>query len=347
MKSVTSACISWLLALLPVVAVTGWPIHVYEAVHTSSIFALSLLCLVIGGIGAASFRGRRILMGYVDVVCLAGMMFYMTRNLCADRLWNTGCVCLLSLYLSVRSFRPLRYIYFFYGALCALFLLATWGYLQYFDIIPARNPYFHLTGPFQNPGILGGIMSLLLAVILTGLLWIGGCFHRQRKLQLFSVCAILLFSLPVWLWTSARAAWVSLVVSLLYVWYCRNRKRKNSFQRKLLCGIGGVCVVGLLLMLYSLKPLSADGRMLVWRVSWQMIQEKPWAGFGKGGFEANYLYWQAKYMESGATEVEKYVAGNTHTAFNELIRVTVEHGLLGGLLYMMFFSWTIITASQT
>ena len=57
-----------------------------------------------------------------------------------------------------------------------------------------------------------------------------------------------------------------------------------------------------------------------------MIKDAPLTGFGKGGFAANYLYYQAEYMKSSASAEERKLAGDTHLAFNEPLRITVEHG---------------------
>lgn len=46
---------------------------------------------------------------------------------------------------------------------------------------------------------------------------------------------------------------------------------------------------GLLIAFYTLKPISADGRLLIWKVGYGMIKDKPATGFGKGGFEANAI----------------------------------------------------------
>lgn len=48
------------------------------------------------------------------------------------------------------------------------------------------------------------------------------------------------------------------------------------------------CVVLVLFMgwLYHFKAASADGRLLIWKVTMQMVKEKPLAGFGSHGFRA-------------------------------------------------------------
>lgn len=48
------------------------------------------------------------------------------------------------------------------------------------------------------------------------------------------------------------------------------------------------CVVLVLFMgwLYHFKAAFADGRLLIWKVTMQMVKEKPLAGFGPHGFRA-------------------------------------------------------------
>ena len=108
----------------------------------------------------------------------------------------------------------------------------------------------------------------------------------------------------------------------------------------MLCG--GIFVITTAGASYFLRPKSADGRLLIWKVSWQMIKDKPLTGFGKGGFAANYLYYQAEYMKSSASKEEKEVAGDTHLAFNEPLRMTVEYGVTGLLTYLAFCIWTLL-----
>lgn len=94
-------------------------------------------------------------------------------------------------------------------------------------------------------------------------------------------------------------------------------------------------------MLYFLKPQSANGRIIVWKTSLKMIADKPLTGFGKGGFAANYMYYQAEYMKSSASSREKRLAGSTHMAFNEPLRITVEYGFIGLFIYVIFVIWIL------
>lgn len=123
--------------------------------------------------------------------------------------------------------------------------------------------------------------------------------------------------------------------------------KKLRLKQLIYCGSIALCIGVSAGALYYLKPKSADGRLLIWKVSWQMIQDKPLTGFGKGGFAANYLYYQAKYMGRPSTSTEeKILAGNTHLAFNEPLRITVEYGLIGLFVYLTFIIWLLIPSKS-
>ena len=106
---------------------------------------------------------------------------------------------------------------------------------------------------------------------------------------------------------------------------------------------GGILVVLLLSAAsYTLKPPSASGRLLIWKVGIQMVCDKPFTGFGKGGFAANYLYYQAEYLKASASPEEKRLAGSNHLAFNEPLRVAVEHGMMGLIIYLAFVALILL-----
>lgn len=304
--------------------------------HASSIFSVSIICAFI--MFALSFcRFRKITeLTWADLCVLLFLVAYLPDSFTVYTFWNIGCLCLLLFYLSVRLMYKLNYRYIYYGVLFVLFVHTVWGYLQYVEILPGNNSYFKLTGPYHNPGILGGVMCLLLIIVIGGSFQFFSHFGRRKRMH-FIVIIVIVLALPVVGLTEARASWLALVLALLYLVYMR-WGRQVSRKKQMIYSLGTIVVLPFLLFFfYTLKPLSANGRVLIWKVSCQMIKDKPFTGFGKGGFEANYLYYQAAYMKEGASDAERYVADNTHFAFNEVIRVAVEHGIPGAFVYVSFF----------
>ena len=80
--------------------------------------------------------------------------------------------------------------------------------------------------------------------------------------------------------------------------------------------------------LYGLKRDSADGRLLMWKVTGKAIAGHPVTGTGLGGFPEAYAEMQGQYFGTEeATDKEKRVAGCPEYAFNEYLQVAVELGI--------------------
>ena len=89
--------------------------------------------------------------------------------------------------------------------------------------------------------------------------------------------------------------------------------------------------------MYELKKESADGRILVWKVTAQVISEKPILGYGYGMTQRAYNLAQAKYFNKNrTTETEKQNAGYINNLLNDYLEQFVQGGLIGGLLYIFF-----------
>lgn len=97
--------------------------------------------------------------------------------------------------------------------------------------------------------------------------------------------------------------------------------------------IKGVVVVGILIALlglYLIKKDSADGRLLIYKVTATMIAESPVVGWGWDGFSKMYNNFQSEYFSQGfGSEREKYLADNVLYGFNEILEFTAEMGILG------------------
>ena len=151
----------------------------------------------------------------------------------------------------------------------------------------------------------------------------------------------------------SRAAWIADMVGCLFVLtshpafkstWKNLKKRIRSFTRpvqalSMLVTLLVVLVIGF--GLYTIKKGSADGRVLIWRVTSQLIKQKPIMGHGSGAFAALYMNEQANWFEAGkGPEVQSMVAGSPEAPFNEVLKLWLEKGLLavvvaGVLLYFL------------
>jgi tetratricopeptide (TPR) repeat protein len=81
--------------------------------------------------------------------------------------------------------------------------------------------------------------------------------------------------------------------------------------------------------LYLLKKDSADGRILIWRSTWNMVLDKPIAGHGYGAFNEKYMLYQAEYFDAHPDSRYSGLADNVLHPFNEYLLVLAEYGFVG------------------
>jgi tetratricopeptide (TPR) repeat protein len=129
-------------------------------------------------------------------------------------------------------------------------------------------------------------------------------------------------------------------------------KSKINFSKlNILKKAGVTCILILicaffLTRLYFFKKDSADGRILIWTVTWDLIKEKPIAGFGVNGFQANYMFKQADYLQKHAGSRFTALADDIAYPFNEFLKILVEQGLIGFILMILILYSSFTNKNQ-
>lgn len=238
--------------------------------------------------------------------------------------------------------------------------------LQYSGYINSVNSFFKVTGTIVNPNTT----AMFLVLCFSAGMHILSIFsvraektksQRSRKSDrlnepkdsnrmkttksLFVLVGLVLIIVAIVL-LKCRTAFIGVIAIIVVIWGSRFRfTRWNNVRRRLRLLIPVLVLIFLLpilLFLYKAKEDSSRGRLLVWKVSTQMIQESPWTGYGYGLFERNYNLAQAKYFNSGkATEEEIERADHITLAYNEVIESTVEGGVIGTTLFLGFIGLLI------
>lgn len=138
----------------------------------------------------------------------------------------------------------------------------------------------------------------------------------------------------------SRAAWLGaltgcfLVLQTLQPFQLFKRQSHKLFQHyKQVLIVAGILLSALALVgMYKFKQDSADGRLLIWKVAGNMVAEKPVWGHGTGKFAADYMNYQAAYFKPNPDIPEAMNADNVTYPYNELLKMTVENGVIGLLL---------------
>lgn len=219
------------------------------------------------------------------------------------------------------------------------FMTAQWA-----GSAPSLSAYFPVTGSNENPNItamyLAGCLPLLL--------------HRASKRGKGRAIymSLLLITFAAVIALRCRTAYIG--ITAMGVAWCvcssqiRDRLVTLTNQKKAYVISGAIllltsCGSGL----YLAKKNSADGRMLVWKLSAQMIAKRP-QGYGYGLFERNYNLKQAEYFTTGkATAEECHNAAFVAMAYNDYLEQGTEGGCVGLLFYLSFYAFLAYTAFKS
>ena len=213
-------------------------------------------------------------------------------------------------------------------------LLSLYGIAQHCKILPSSNDPFIGVGNFDNPAGYASVLAFSLPFVLYHVV------SDKKTIQYIAqiICIIILVAIAL---TSSRTAILAVILmGLLYSF----RQYKDLFINlplwSRIIGSGSIVVL-ILIGLYFAKPDSANGRLLVWRCTWDMICEKPLLGHGYKSFEANYMLYQAHYFEQNPNSELLMLADNVKQPFNEFLRLTAEFGLIA-LLVLLWLTWQLI-----
>lgn len=163
----------------------------------------------------------------------------------------------------------------------------------------------------------------------------------------FTAIVLIMLVLPA---SQSRAAWLAVICSSGYILLLKLQDKLKTrllnfsfiFKALTLSLIVVILIAGLIAT-YHFKKNSADGRILIWKVTSSMIADQPFFGTGHNGFKANYMDYQAEYFKANPESGEIMLAGDTNYAFNELLQQTAEYGLTGGLLLVLIFISAFLT----
>ena len=227
---------------------------------------------------------------------------------------------------------------------------ALHGLGQIAGIYPSNHSLFVLTGTFYNPGPYSGYLAAVLPIALHRMLVSNGKKDRLSVAQYyFSMCVLLLICcvLPAGM---SRAAWFASLISCGYVVLRVYRVKVKSFVSKHRYAVSGVLIVGALLAssAYFMKRDSADGRLLIWKITSQAIASSPCGEENGRTFSAIYGDAQERYFTNCEySESEAWVVGTPDFAFNEYLQIAVEYGVwVSVLLVTVLLVLSMIAGSR-
>lgn len=217
---------------------------------------------------------------------------------------------------------------------------AIWGLGQLYNYIPSGHALFKTTGSFFNSGPYGGFLALMFPLALHYWLY----YKHTNKLLAYIFLFVGIVCILVFPATLSRTAWIAAIAGcgLVLVFDTKITIKLQLFKKRhqkrfaLYILILSIVITGALYGVYYLKKDSANGRLFMWKITTLAIKDTPIKGVGLGGFPASYAKAQMEYFKSNkASDTERLVAGSPVYAFNEYLRIFLEQGIVGGILFLL------------
>jgi O-antigen ligase len=220
-------------------------------------------------------------------------------------------------------------------------LQATYGICQHIGWFPSNHLNFTLTGSFDNPAGFAANLAIGFPINLLLLL-------KVRNIERYFIGAgVLIIAIAVFL-SGSRTGLLAILISSISFFFIEFKTFRNiqklKYFKPLSVFILVISVTGSLL-LYRQKQQSANGRLLIWKVSCEMIKDEPVFGHGYGAFKAKYMDYQADYFKNHPNSKFALLADNVKHPFNEYIKIAVEFGIISLVTIVsliMFLLWKIV-----
>lgn len=165
------------------------------------------------------------------------------------------------------------------------FLLAFYGLSQFLGLLPSNHSKFTVIGSFDNPAGFAAVMAIEFPI---GLFLLA----KTKRIEKYLASATLMIIITAIFLSDSRTGMLAIIVSSM-VFLLSKTNVMSKFQQyryyKLLSVMVVVCLVSIVSIFYHQKKDSANGRRLIWRVSSEMIKDKPIFGHGSGSFKAKYM----------------------------------------------------------
>lgn len=293
------------------------------ALHYREYFVLSLSLIFAFLLVLLQNKEKAICLNRIDLLVLLCALYMLVDFRCFNVEYFGKIIVVLLAYFAFRTI-SIKYLY-----IC--FMLITLSSLVqvvycWLDFVHPWESLDDIEGIFHNTGIWGGFVALC-SIFVGG----AGLFLVKR----YKIALWLLFMLLIYFTyeSESRAAWMAIILSLLY-FLC------VKYEGNVI-GIAGV-LIGFVLFsivcfpkIYHLKAESAMGRVYIWKTSLPIINEHFLLGTGQGGFQVHYMKKQAAYLQKDTMSRFTRIAGETDNPFNEFIKITVEYGIVGLILFMI------------
>lgn len=276
----------------------------------------------------------------------------------------TECLGLALIYIGLRQVPAKHTGYLLLSVVIAGIVQAAHGLLQLYGYLPSSTGRLDSSGNFFNSGPYAGYLASILPVSLG--LYLKDSLRQETSkpersdqqresswrpvLNLVALAGVLSITMVI-ISTKSRAAWLAALLgagclfSTCFAGF--SRTYLNTLNRKITaCVSGAVVLIFLSAALYFFKKDSADGRILIWKITLKMAAAHPFMGIGYDRFRSEYMNHQKDYFLHHINAKESVVADDVFYTFNEPLHLWAETGMAGCLLMLIALMLLLLTKPE-
>ncbi|MDY3876157.1 MAG: O-antigen ligase family protein [Prevotella sp.] len=208
---------------------------------------------------------------------------------------------------------------------------------QKLGVAISANKYFAIVGSNDNPTVTALYFVGILPILIS---------RAKRTNWHWTYAIFTFFVIAGLLVLRCRTAYVGLFIeAAVYIGMCYKGKvhviKTHPFRNSIILAVVMVMLSVTGTWLYNMKKDSADGRILIWKLSAGMLADRP-QGYGYGLFEKYYNLRQAEYFsKNDASSMEKRNADFVYMPYNDYLEQGIEGGIVGMLFLMAFYTMNI------
>lgn len=269
-------------------------------------------------------KGKSTNISQTDVLLFAFILYCLLRTIfcntpCPATLPVKGITAILAYIFGKSHLKDIKNLVIACCIFCSIQCIII--FLQYFGILESLSFYFRTSGTFGNPAIPASILAMTIAMLFP---------DAKNKWITLAAIAVFLITLLI---CNSRAAVFAVLCSLLY-----STTRKSGRKERIVL-LASLIVA--LILLYFIRPISADTRLLIWRSSLNIFDDNPIFGLGAGSFRTKYMFAQAEYF-STHPDSRFILAANQHSSpYNILVLTLCEFGIVGTILFLFFILFVL------
>lgn len=222
------------------------------------------------------------------------------------------------------------------------FLLAAYGLMQFAGWDPFRSELYPAAESpvIASMGNANDLASYLAAVVPFLFVYLKMAATRIARTAAIWAIATVLVAIAL---TLSRGAWLALSggVAIYFFPQIQSAWRSLAQSRLRIAAIAGIAIViaGLAYGSFRQNPDSIRGRIMIWRITVQMVTHHALSGVGYGQYGREYLNEQAVFLAKPENDRFADWADSLKGAKNEYLQAFAELGFIGGIftLIALFF----------